>query len=592
MHLQKLLPVSRVYQAPKRMRNAPIPDLTFPQVILGRHETPWTLIHLLYHGCCDLSVREFVDLEKKGQLGEPIFDRIELVKRLHNVISANLVGGGSSVTARRRISELRRFFAWSEKNNFSLNLAGVKDAYLHWTDSLLHRVRIVADLKEITARSSAVVVGGILDQVLGRRTKIIGMTRISKSRRTSSSQVERTDKQNLEETFAFGYAIADICSALSIEAIWGDVPVRVSFRTGVFIDYWCGRIPSKKQVEPKNAIHRAWQKNNAKVSAKALEAFIADRSLRTRYPIVNLRIQAELLMFIAQTGMNLGQAHTIKTGDFHYSSYLDGYQVRRRYKARRHGDVEFEIFEDYRVHFERYLEWRRTIFPDEPDGLMFPLVREGGRSVEKAPGFFLIKKICCNLGIRYIGPALLRKTRINWVMRRSRDDDLTADMAQHSKQTLLQVYEQPNLQVAMIEIARFHQKNDPAIAPPGPGSCVSVTPLAAPAIPAEATQPDCINAAGCLFCTNNRDIDSQDHVWSLASFRYLKTLELARFRPSEQSRSIGHPALAAIDRITAKLKFYEGSSEVRSIWVREAQARVTEGAYHPMWDGFIRLQDE
>src|SRR3546814_1685373 len=92
-------------------------------------------------------------------------------------------------------------------------------------------------------------------------------------------------------------------------------------------------------------------------------------------------------MFISQTGMNLAQAHNIKVGDFHYSSYLDGYQVRRRYKARRHGDVEFYIYEDYRAHFERYLEWRRAIFPDDSDGLMFPLVRVGGRSVEKAPQF-------------------------------------------------------------------------------------------------------------------------------------------------------------------------------------------------------------
>lgn len=408
MLLPRHFPVSRIYQALKRMRNASIPDLKFPQVILGRHETPWTLKFLLYRGCCDLTVREFSDLENKGQLGEPFFDRIELVKRIHGCISAKLAGGGSSATARRRIGGVRRFFAWSEINNISLSLAGVTDAYLHWTDSLLHRVRIVADMKDISARSYAVAVGAVLDQVLGRRTKIVGMTRISKSRRRSSSDGKRTDKQNLEETFAFGYAITDICSALSVDAVLGDIPVRIPFRAGGFVDCWCGRIPLKKQIDPKSAIQRAWQKNNARVSAKALEAFIADRSLRTRYPVVNLRIQAELLIFIAQTGMNLAQAHAIKVGNFHYSSYLDGYQVRRRYKARRHGDVEFEIFEDYRAHFERYLEWRRIIFPDESGGLMFPLVRKGGRSVEKPPDFYQIKKFLCKLGVRYIGPALLR----------------------------------------------------------------------------------------------------------------------------------------------------------------------------------------
>lgn len=574
------------------MSDYQLPDLKFPQVTLGRHETPWSLKSLLYFGCSDLPVREFLDLEIKGQLGEPIFERIELVKSIHNVISVGLINGHSQATAKKRIKQVRRFFAWSERSNLSLSIFAVKDAYINYTDYLLQRVRVVGDLGERTARSYSVVLGGLLDKVLGRRTKIVGMTRIRKLTRSSGFYEGRSDKQNLEETFAFGYAIMDVCLSLSLDKVWGDIPVRINFRAGTFIDYWCGRVASKKQVEPTSAKQKAWQNHNSRVSAKALEVLNADRSLRTRYPLVNLRVQAELLMFIAQTGMNLAQAHSMKVGDFHYSSYLDGYQVRRRYKARRHGDVEFNIFEGYRAHFERYLDWRRAIFPDDSEGLMFPLVRVGGRSVEKAPQFFLIKKICRDLGVRYFGPASLRKTRINWIMRRSRDDDLTAEMAQHSKQTLLRVYDQPNLQVAMIEIAQFHQKNDPAFAPPGPGTCVSVAPQAAPSTPAETTQPDCINAAGCLFCMNNRDIDSQDHVWSLASFRYLKTLELAKFRPSEQSSSIFPSALATINRITAKLKFYENSSEMRSIWVNEAQARVMEEAYHPMWDGFIRLQEE
>lgn len=242
------------------MSNAQVPDLKFPQVTLGRYETPWDLKNLLYRGCCDLPVREFLDLEIKGQLGVPVFERIELVKSIHDVISVGLIGGHSPATAKKRIREICRFFAWSEKNNFSLSIFAVKDAYLHYTDYLLQRVRVAADLKERTARSYSVVVGGLLDKVLGRRTKIIGLTRISKLKRASGFYVGRTDKQNLEETFAFGYAIMDICLSLSLENVWGDIPVRINFRTGAFIDYWCGRVASKKQVEPTSAKQKAWQK--------------------------------------------------------------------------------------------------------------------------------------------------------------------------------------------------------------------------------------------------------------------------------------------------------------------------------------------
>lgn len=91
-----------------------------------------------------------------------------------------------------------------------------------------------------------------------------------------------------------------------------------------------------------------------------------------------------------------------------------------------------------------------------------------------------------------------------------------------------------------------------------------------------APRPDCINAAGYLFCTQHRDIDSQDHVWSLFSLRHLKSLELACYRPPTLAKT-EHPTLLVIERLTAKLRFYEESSEIRRLWIEEAKARICEG---------------
>ncbi|TWI44741.1 hypothetical protein IQ22_04690 [Pseudomonas duriflava] len=108
-----------------------------------------------------------------------------------------------------------------------------------------------------------------------------------------------------------------------------------------------------------------------------------------------------------------------------------------------------------------------------------------------------------------------------------------------------------------------------------------------------APDPDCINAAGCLFCVNHRDIESEDHVWSLSSLRVLKSLELTRYRPASTGRSdeADHPAMLAVERLSAKLRFFQESSEVRRLWVEEALARIAEENYHPAWDGFIRLAE-
>lgn len=297
-------------------------------------------------------------------------------------------------------------------------------------------------------------------------------------------------------------------------------------------------------------------------------------------------------MFIAQTGMNLSQAHQLRIDQYHYTSHLDGYQVRS-YKKRRQGEVLFEVLSCYKEWFERYIEWRNMWFPDDLGGLLFPLVRLGGRLVVVAPQFTAIVRLCTDSNVRFVRPRKLRGARINWLLRQSQRPELVAEIAQHTAETLIRVYAEPNPQTAMIEITRFHRQSDPVICSPAPGACATPLPESVVDAPTNAPDPDCINAAGCLFCVNHRDIESEDHVWSLSSLRVLKSLELTRYRPASKDRSdeADHPAMLAIERLSAKLRFFKESSEVRRLWVVEALARIAEESYHPAWDGFIRLAE-
>jgi len=165
---------------------------------------------------------------------------------------------------------------------------------------------------------------------------------------------------------------------------------------------------------------------------------------------------------------------------------------------------------------------------------------------------------------------------------------LTAEMAQHTQETLLRIYDQPHHHSAASEISRFHAMSDPGCEPPGPGACINPTPVYVSDPPPKSPPPDCLSPAGCLFCDHYRDIDDSDHAWSLASYRHYKSLELMWNRPTNKGKN-DHPAYSTIERITEKLKNFETSSEVRALWVSEAIIRVEEGNYHPKWDGFIRL---
>lgn len=40
--------------------------------------------------------------------------------------------------------------------------------------------------------------------------------------------------------------------------------------------------------------------------------------------VINLRICAEFLIFVAQTGMNKAQAMALTLGDYRYESFMDG----------------------------------------------------------------------------------------------------------------------------------------------------------------------------------------------------------------------------------------------------------------------------
>ncbi|MFM0654711.1 site-specific integrase [Paraburkholderia sediminicola] len=545
-----------------------IPDLSFPQVEFGAKETPWNLNILLYTGGADARMNHAQKLIASGAFGDPQLDRLELITKLHDEIGAGLGTGGSRNTALAQIQVVRSLFGFADRTSRPLTLDTVTDTYCAWADSLVHRTR----LKKGTPRNArypeqiplaissayalGAAIGKLLNSVLERQTSIVELTRLTSPKKRKTAVGVQAEKQSLSDAFAFGHLLQDVCDGLTLQAVLeAPLPVQLELRRGqLLIRHGDFSIPTHK---------------------------FQHRVLGVRYTLANLRIEAELLMFIAQTGMNLEQGHNLQLRHFFYVSHLDGYQVKE-HKARRGGKVLFEIFKDYKAHFERYLDWRRSLFPDS--NRLFPFVgQEGSRPDRRFTGH-RFRAVCKELGLRFGSPRLLRNTRVNWMLRTTGDPDLTAEMAQHTKQTLLGVYELPSLQRALVETTRFWSKFDPDLAKTqavAPGGC-NGNPTEVANIPAGTPRPDCTTASGCLWCENHRDVDTLDYVWALASFNQVKVIELSKTN-SPQSDNDVPPCKRVIDRIHDKLRWFEQSNEVRSGWVDEAQARVAEGDFHPEW---------
>jgi hypothetical protein len=109
-------------------------------------------------------------------------------------------------------------------------------------------------------------------------------------------------------------------------------------------------------------------------------------------------------------------------------------------------------------------------------------------------------------------------------------------------------------------------------------------------MPKDASPPDCVRASGCLWCEHHRDIDSQDHVWALGSFRHLKVIEISNYKGPLEAET-RHPAQHAVDRLSEKLRWFKDSNERRRSWVDEAFARIEEENYHPDWTTLIEAAE-
>lgn len=259
-------------------------------------------------------------------------------------------------------------------------------------------------------------------------------------------------------------------------------------------------------------------------------------------------------------------------------------------KGRRHGEAVFRCFKLYREHLQRYLNWLNDNGFSDSDKRLFPFIsRFVVQSKNPLVAFRVSKEIFKKNNLPFIGPQKLRTTRINWLLRRTRDVDLTAEQMGHTKEVLLQDYEQPHHQVAVIEIVQFHNATDPTFSPPGPGVCIDSThqPKSINEFTQSTPKPDCVSPEGCLFCTKHRDVMSADYCWKLASHARIKALETSLYKPDEKQQI--HPSYRVIDRIMQKLKAISEGSEVRALWVEEANNSVRAGRYHPHWEGYINL---
>lgn len=575
------------------MLDSTLPDLTFPRMPIGTHGTPWDLKVLLYRGGAETNRRKVSGAIAKGKLGRPILTRAPLVICFHEQVQARLERGDSFRTVGLLLARLFSFVSWADAKAMELSLETIRDAFLSWAEHLIHRCRIKKDLKEGPAYGTAVhvaaLVGVAIDCSIAEPGRaLMKHTRLRATAKKKAVLGAQADKQRLDQVFEFGHFITDISIGLSRDAIRGALPVSIPLRSGQNIQL--KGFLKRPALDPQDIINASDRRRAIRARAPLAPDVSA---IEIRPYLINLRIEAELLIFLAQTGMNFSQAAKLRREQYRWQSEGNELNAFRVYKGRRSGEAIFRCFKAYRAHLTQYLAWVDEMGLSEEDDRLFPFIyHRGGVPPEyHDPSLAATALLCSKVGIKHFRPQVLRKTRVNWLLRRSRDPALTAEQSAHMKETLLKDYEEPHYQSAIAEIIRFHRETDPTMTPPGPGVCVAAgeKPQRIDSAPPESPEPDCISPDGCLFCQHHRDVMNGDYCWRLASHSRLKNLEALLLKPAK-SQPV-QPAHAVIARIDSKLEAIAAGSDIRAQWVTDARDAIRSERYHPLWDTQIQLLD-
>lgn len=552
------------------MRDVVVPDLTLHGLPLGPHEHPIDLRLLLYKGMASTHGRSIKTVVESGRLGQPLLERLPLLEKIHRhwqaCVTAGTIGTGSIKCQWLR---LRKFTAFAEKAKKPLTLAGVKDVYLAYCAHTKRRSDISAASRYHYSSELAVIVAPLLGI---DSWKLQWKTRIRMPRRVG----HHAAKENLNGTAAFVQTLLETVEQLPVDVIRGPVPVTLRYSAGGEHTIHLG-LP----LQPLDSLNLG-DASKYERAVDARERRANDISNKARAALINLRLDAEALIFINQTGSNLTQALQLTGSQFRYQSdgdYLHLYAWKNRAKH----SVELRIHKGYRGRFEAYLKWRSAIFPDDPDGLTFPFVYNDGDHTMRRTiwGFYNVRKLMKSIGQPFVHTRQLRKTIANFT-RRKVSRQVAAELLSNKEKTFREAYEEVNHQTAVAELVNFWSDTEALMSAVGPGGCQQSAPQSRADAPDDAPKPDCESAGGCLFCDKNRDLRSFDHVWNLASLHHLKLAEFNSDR-TPLSRKKHHPVALTIERIAAKLNALMALGGKYAEWVTEANLRVQEARYHPFY---------
>lgn len=500
-----------------------------------------------------------------------VLERVPLVIALHGALEALRVGGTASKTLANYYYALKAFYEWADENQQTPTLESVTAIYMKYAEHLYHRSNTLRNMSSNSAFTIGATLGSAICSALDLESSPLMRTRLRNSNK--APPWKRAQEAALDtEIPMFGNALLRLSNALSLEALAGELPLDVELAPN-----------NKTQVACRWAREAQPRLPNGGVDT----ALLSD----TRAALINLRIEADFLIFMSQTGLNLEQVRRLERTAFRFHKSISNPQhieVSKTFKARRNGEVEFEIHTNYRNIFDRYLNFRDAIFGPNDGKKLFEFLKVNGRLKPHYYDLSSVRRLFDRAGIPYKTPREIRAYRENYLLDKTGCLVTTSEMMQHSVTVAETNYVRQSFDSILRDVAIFQKQQESLRKSPAPGACAGKAPRIAEGAPEDAPRPNCTSPSGCLFCENRRDIDSMDHLWSLLSYRHLKAIELSKHRGNDADST---PAYVTISRLSQIVDFISSSAPERMTNRNEAELRISEGWFHSAWASFIEFAE-
>ncbi len=553
--------------------------LDFPTLDCPEKSAPVDLMLFAYEDGPRLSRHKLVwGADYKSMVGPLVSDRLPLLKLIHADFLDNIESGDwKKKTVETYFKHLKKIYIFSESAHKNLNASNLETIFFEWQESVLDHME---EGKVYSAHENSVnALASIIGRILGKPSNVLKVPRNRKSKR-HGFPTSKNSKILDSTVFEFGRNLFDIKNSLNADAIFSKLPVKISLRSGVYFEHWARMVRPenvKAITDPKNT--DPWHvKNTIALRAEAVHR----QSIWDRGPLLNLRLQTEMMIFISQTSVPPSSAYEMERFIFKTGDRVDGTINVECWKNRLKDEISFTIFEEYWPLFQEYLKFRDEHFPDNTE--LFPF---SGKEGIKRNAFVpvALKNLLMELGRPYTSPTALKKHRVNFFARTT-DVRTTLAVGQHTLGTFVKNYNEPNLNTSIQEWAAFFLDDLSRRKNLLDGLCSENTPKSIPSDSYD-LEPDCRTPAGCLGCDKFRGVDELDFIWSLLSYRYLKELETAN---SPIIFSTNQNMLRfEISRIDAYANEFKSRSLENLALYNIASNRIDEECFLPKWEGYIAL---